>query len=360
MEFMRQRRETRILKDKALASLKRAIACFNSFDDDGRATAVLVQLQHAFEMLIKAGLTENGVKVFDKRFGRSFGFDKCINLATVTKPLSLSEHEAGTLRAIDALRDDAQHWFAEMSEGLLYAHVRAGVTLFDDLLHRSFGERLADSLPHRVLPISSEPPKDIQLLIDQEYEQIKDLLRPSRRRGPEARGRIRSLLALESHRTPDALVTKQDVDRVERAIKAGAERSKVFPQLGEIASVVEGEGLSVTVRFVKAGGLPVTFVASESDTDAAAIREVDLQKKYHWAPFPLASKVGLSPPRATALRRYLRIDDDPDCTYTFVFGKQRHTRYSDNALRKMQAAIDEVDIDEVWRTHRPAVTVSAP
>lgn len=52
------------------------------------------------------------------------------------------EEEAGTLRAIDALRDDEQHWFTKVTEGLLYLHARAAVTLFDELLSRAFNQRL--------------------------------------------------------------------------------------------------------------------------------------------------------------------------------------------------------------------------
>lgn len=43
--------------------------------DDGRATAVLLHLQHAFEMMLKAVLVQGGKNVFDKDMGRSIGFE---------------------------------------------------------------------------------------------------------------------------------------------------------------------------------------------------------------------------------------------------------------------------------------------
>lgn len=350
---VRIRREAKILKEKALASLKRSVVAFNGFDDEGRHCAVLRDLQHSFEMLLKAALTQEQVPVFDKRLGRSVGFEKCLNLGSAH--LAITEDEAGTLRAIDALRDDEQHWHATISEGLLYAHTRAGVTLFDDLLDRCFGEKLVEHLPHRVLPISAEPPRDIQLLIDEEYTQIADLLQPKRRRRPEARGRIRSLLALEAH-AAEVIVSKQDVDRVERAIKAGKSRAEVFPRLDDLATDVAGDGISVDVRFVKKGGLPVRYVAADDPTAAAAVREVDLQRKYHASPAELASRLGLSGPRCVALRRHLGIDDDENCVHTFKFGSQVHRRYSDNALRQMKAALDHVDMDEIWREQRTGLT----
>jgi hypothetical protein len=71
--------------------------------------------------------------------------------------------EAGALRAIDALRDDEQHWYHEVDEGILYVHARAAITLFDDLLQRVFDEHLADHLPLRVLPLSTEAPWCLEL-----------------------------------------------------------------------------------------------------------------------------------------------------------------------------------------------------
>jgi hypothetical protein len=343
------RREARILKDKAVASLRHGTAAFNSYDDEGRVSTILLHLQHSFEMLLKAALVQRRVRVFEPQLGQSIGFKKCVNLGT--EHIRLTEDEAGTLRAIDALRDDEQHWYNHLSEGLLYIHARAGVTLFDDLLQREFGDRLVAHLPHRVLPISSEPPRDIQLLIDEEYRQISELLQPGRRRRPEAQARIRSLLAMEAHVADEVRVSKKDVARVERAIRGRKQREQVFPRLSLVGTDVAGEGVQVAVRFSKTKGVPVRLVGP--DEDAAAIREVDLQRKYHRSPAQLAAALGLTGPRAYALRRYLGIDEDPGCRHEFVFGSQKHVVYSDNAYTRMRDAMETVDMDEVWQEYRP-------
>jgi|GEM_PF-6178964 len=75
-------RDARTLKGKALCSLRTGMQAFNSFDDDGRITTVLLHLQHACEMLLKAVLVQNQAKVFDKEAGRSISFDKCLGLCT--------------------------------------------------------------------------------------------------------------------------------------------------------------------------------------------------------------------------------------------------------------------------------------
>ena len=157
---MKLRQEARVLKRKALSSLVTATEAFNSPRNEGRATRVLLHLQHSFEMLLKAALVQAGVFVFDSKTGRSLGFESCVCLAMGSGTMKLSEFDAGTLRAIDAMRDDEQHWFNEVPEQLLYLHIRAGVTLFDDLLQQAFDDRLADHLPARVLPVSADPPKD--------------------------------------------------------------------------------------------------------------------------------------------------------------------------------------------------------
>jgi hypothetical protein len=169
--------------------MRSAMTAFNSPHDDGRVTTALLHLQHSFEMLLKAALAQAGKSVFDKKTGRSISFEQALRQAQQLGGLKLKDEEAGTLRAVDAMRDDEQHWFTEVSEGLLYLHARACVTLFDDVLFRVFRQRLADHLPSRVLPISTEPPQDFQTLVDREYTNIAELLKPGRRARAEARAR---------------------------------------------------------------------------------------------------------------------------------------------------------------------------
>ena len=279
------RNEARVLKRKAISSMRAAMAAFNSPHDDGRVTAVLLHLQHAFEMLMKAALVQQRTPgVFDKETGRSIGFARCLHEARSAARLKIAEEEAGTLRAVDAMRDDEQHWFTVIDEGLLYLHTRAAVTLFDDLLYRAFEERLANHLPLRVLPIGSEPPQDFQTLVDREYDNVAALLKPHRRARSEAEARLRALLAMEAHVEPDTRVSLTDVRRVVSGVRAGKTRGQVFPRLSQVAAAVAGEGLTVEVRFVKKDGLPVRLVKAEEPVDAAAVRVIDLQRKYHWRP----------------------------------------------------------------------------
>ncbi|MFG3198014.1 hypothetical protein ACGFYT_17935 [Streptomyces sp. NPDC048208] len=126
-----------------------AAEAFNSPHDRGRETKVLLHLQHSFEMLPKASLVQKGIRVFDPAQGRvedaaqgrvedaaqgrvedaaqgrSLGFETCVREAAEHPDTKLSEPDAGTLRAIDAMRDDEQHWFNQVSEQLLYGTIRS-------------------------------------------------------------------------------------------------------------------------------------------------------------------------------------------------------------------------------------------
>lgn len=361
----RESYDVRTLRAKARSSLRAGVAAFNRLEDDGRVTSVLLNLQHAFEMLLKAALLAKGDRtVFDKRKQMAIGMEASVKRCQELEGLRLTDEEAGTIRVLDNLRDGEQHWHQVVDEGMLYLHGRAAVTLFDDLLNRVWKQRLADHMPLRVLPISAEPPQGLDLLVDREYERIAELLKPGRKATAEAKGRIRTLLATEALMDPDAVeISESDVTRVVKGVRQGKAREQVFPKLTGVASATTGDGLTVEVRFVKkADALPVVYT-NNPDADVAAIRTVDLEKKFHMGAYDLADLAGVDRTRATALRRHLGLDDDGDhFSHLFRFGSQKHRRYSDNALKAMKEASGVVDLQRVWAAHRtvPVNQTTAP
>lgn len=79
--------------------------------------------------------------------------------------------------------------------------------------------------------------------------------------------------------------------------------SAIFPRLSEVGTQISGEGVSVAVRFVRHdGALPVPYIRADDPTEAAAIREIDLQRRFHWSPAALAKKLKLTMAKAKALR----------------------------------------------------------
>jgi hypothetical protein len=302
-------------------------------------------------MLLKAVLVQHQQSVFDRKQGVAIGFERAVGLCSAH--CGLTGSEAGTLKAVNSLRDAAQHWLVFVDEEILYLHSRALVTIFDDVLKRSLDSELLAFLPSRILPISTMPPQGFDLLIDRQYQQIQELLAPGRRARDEARGRIRALLAMEAHVADQVSISEKDIDRVEKAIRAGEALMEVFPRLTTIETRSEGEGLTVRVHFTKQQGAPVRFVGGDEPEAAAAVREIDLQRKFHLGANDLARALKLTAPKSKALRDHLGIDGDPACCHTFQFGKSKFLFFSENARRRMCEAMANLDMDEIWRIHRP-------
>lgn len=57
------KREAKLLLDKAINSLLLSVEHFNKASDVERMEAVLIFLDHAFEMLLKASLVERGALI---------------------------------------------------------------------------------------------------------------------------------------------------------------------------------------------------------------------------------------------------------------------------------------------------------
>jgi hypothetical protein len=354
---VKAKRDARILKSKGIASMKRALVAFNAFDEEGRTTSVLLHLQHAGEMLLKAALVQSGrCKVFDD--GVSIGMKKCLNYAP--EHLKSLSAEVGAFRAIDAMRDQEQHWYAHFDEALLFLEVRSFVTAFDDLLGRCFSEKLADHLPLRVLPISTNVlPKDITTFFDSQFSQIKDLLKPGKRHRHEARGRLRTLLAMEAHVSEDVVITEQDVNRAENGIKQSKPWRELFPGLSTMATTVSGEGPAIVVRISKNDDLPAVRIVKEGDPaaeGAAVVREIDVWNRFPFRYQQLAQILGFtSYVYVPALAKELDLKSDPNMYYEKKMGSQRVYGYSQHALDKMKQSIaDGIDMKAVYRRHNTA------
>ena len=77
----------------------------------------------------------------------------------------------------------------------------------------------------------------------------------------------------------------------------------------------------------------------DDPADAAAVREIDLQKRFHMSATRLAELLKLTLPKSHALRQHLGIDKDKDCMHVFKFGSSKHPRFSDTALKRMREAL---------------------
>ncbi|CAN0447019.1 unnamed protein product, partial [Phaeothamnion confervicola] len=219
---------------RALDSLTLAIELFNRPAETARAHSVLILLQHSFEMLLKAGILQRTGNIHDREKRYTYGFDKCLTVATQELSL-LTPDERATLSILDAQRDQAAHYYVEVSEDVLYVHAQSAVTLFNELLKRTFKRTLGDSLPSRVLPISTRPPRDLTILLTSELAEVDRLLAAGTRQGAQAAARLRTVLAF-------AVGLREGPDRVpETAIEAAIARRRkkqdwevILPEIGQL------------------------------------------------------------------------------------------------------------------------------
>lgn len=156
------KKEVRELRQKAIDALVLSIDHFNRPWDRGRMEAVLIMLDHSFEMLLKAAIRHRQGKIRRPREKQTIGFDACVRKALTDGNLKfLTDEQALTLQSINGQRDAAQHYLIDMSEHQLYFYAQAGVTLFRDIHDSVFNEHLVIELPERVLPVSTTAPKDL-------------------------------------------------------------------------------------------------------------------------------------------------------------------------------------------------------
>ena len=192
------KKESRLLLEKAVNSLILSIEHFNRPWDRGRTEAVLIFLDHSFEMLLKAAILHRGGKIRGKRAKQTIGFEGCVRTAYSDGTIKfLSSEQVLMLQTINSLRDAAQHHFVDLSEQFLYLYAQSGLTIFRDILKNVFARDLANVMPNRVLPVSTVAPKDLVSLFDTEIEDIRRLLKPKSRHRVEAYAKLRGLTILE-------------------------------------------------------------------------------------------------------------------------------------------------------------------
>ena len=327
---------------------------FNRPHDIGRAEAILIFLHHAFEMVLKAAIMDRTGTIHEKEGRYSYGFDKCLSVAQSELSL-ISANESNTLSILDTLRDTSIHYYQEISEDLLYIQAQAAVTLFDDLLTKTFGEKLAEMIPERVLPISTRPPKDLQVLIDSELRQVDRLLEPGKRRGIQASARLRPIMALATASRDQAQrVTEVELRRAVSRRRKGEDWRVVLPEVAQLKLDTEGEGITYNLR-IKKGAKSAVRIAGPGETPEGTVikQPIDIWATYNLSRDEMAEKLGLTGPRTCALIAELNLQDDPDCYRVLRRKSSTFKAYSKKALDRLRTEITRgIDVEEVWLRHR--------
>lgn len=348
--------EAKVLHIKALDSLFLSIDHFNRPYDRGRPEAVLLFMDRAFELLLKAVIVHKGGKIIEKGESLTIGFEKCVRKCLSEGKLKcLTEEEAFTIQTINSLRDAAQHYMVSVSEQQLYLYAQAGLTLFKHLLEEVFGDSLNHHFPDRVLPVTTSPPYDLATLIDLEFEDIQALVRPGKRKILQAHARLRALAITEAslageRSQPSQSTLRQFVKR----IRDGEGWQSLFPGIASLRLETSGTGLNVSLRITKSEGEPIRLVPEGTPgATIVGVKRVNELDFYNLGLYALAKKVGLTPPKTLAVIRALALQDDEDYFKEIKIGRVVHKRYSQHSIKRIKDELPDLDMDEVWREHRP-------
>lgn len=349
------RKEVRQLRAKAVNSLVLSIDHFNRPWDRGRTEAVLILLDHSFEMLLKAAIRHRQGKIRRSREKQTIGFEACVRKALTDGDLKfLTEEQALTLQTINGQRDAAQHYLVDMSEHQLYFYAQAGVTLFRDVHDDVFSNKLLLELPERVLPVSTTAPRDLAALFDKEVDEIKELLLPGTRRKMDAIARARSLAVLESTINGDyEQPSDRELAKVCDRLSGGEAWPSVFPGVASVNITAERDGTALNLRLTKNEGTPVKLLKEGEGAGAVvAVRRVNELDYYSLGAVQLAKKVDLTPPKARAVIDHIGIREDDECFKEIRIGKTRHFRYSPKAIQKIKETLTAESVDEIWTRYR--------
>ncbi|MGK3206786.1 DUF3644 domain-containing protein [Amycolatopsis sp. MEPSY49] len=346
------KKEARLLKEKSLASLTLSVEHFNRPWDVGRTDAVLMLLDHAFEMLLKAAILHRGGRIREPGEKNTIGFDQCVRRGLSTENIRfLTEEQALTLQAINGLRDAAQHHLVDISEAHLYLQAQSGITLYRDLMRAVFGEELRDVLPERVLPIATVAPRDPLALFADEIAEVARLLRPGTRRRAEAAARLRALAIVDGAMRGEKLQPGEaSLRKLGSQISAGVTDLEVlFPGIAAVHFVTDGSGAAISLRIAKKEGIPVTLVTDgTADSSVVAVRRVSELDFYNLRFTGLAKKLGVTTNQLSALITLLKVKENED------YAKLILTTwcYSQKALTRLRDALQEQTPEEWWRQYK--------
>jgi len=350
------KKQPKILFEKSLDSLILAIEHFNRPWDRGRKEAVLILLDRAYELLLKAIILYRGGKIREPYEKETIGFEKCVRKCmTEQKVKCLTEEQGLTIQILNSFRDAAQHDVVELTEQELYMYSQAGVTLYRDLIKKVFGDDLKNHMPERVLPVSSEPPRDLHVMVDADFKEIKKLLLPKTRKGMEAKSKLKSLAIIEASLAGvRSQPSEIEMNKLAKEVQKGRKWQDIFPGIATLNIATTGTGINVDIRITKKEGEKVHIVPEGTPgATPLAIRRVNELDFYSLGLKNIAKKVKLTEPKTLAVVKHLKIQDSLDYFKLIKVGSSEHKRYSVKALDLIKSRLPELDMVEIWKNHRP-------
>ncbi len=340
------KRKTRKLLDGARESLIVGVEVFNRPSDIGRVEGVLLMMNHAFEMLLKAIVFEKTGRIRARREKYNYGFEKCLAICQ-TQLNVLDQNEALSLKNLNGFRDAAAHDLVEISEGLLYAHAQQAVLIFGALLKRVFNKELAKWLPRRILPLTTSLPTEITAIIEQDMAAISGILTGGRRREDDAKAKLRPYQVMEKNiRKSQGGSSKESTSKqLVQKLKKGDWKT-ALPMVAGLVQPNAG-GIPISLYVTKKNGFPVRIDPNASA--AIAFKYAGDEDRYPNLTGELAEKLGIKSWQVVQLAKLFKMKGNAEFHKASKISKSSFVqRYSEKARKVMSTAIERDGMANLW------------
>jgi hypothetical protein len=360
------KRETRYLLEKAIDSAVIGVDHYNRLWDRGRTEAVLIFLDRAFELLMKAIIVEQGLRITNKRdpsltIGSSEALRKCVSHE---KLRCISEEQAISIQNLNLLRDAAQHYIVSLSEGQLFVYTQSALSIFLGLLKSRFEITLGEKFPERLSLVTAAIPANFSAMLDLEFATIRSMLGPGSRKKLDAKAKIRAFAVLERSLAGSEIHhSDAELDGFAGKVGAGQDWRKIFPGINTVRIDPNGSemGLVLKIAKAKAGDEDAVALVPVGTPGAAVVGVKTVNDLSYYSLYlkDIAAKVRTKYPPINRtdvqnMIRDLNLKADPEMYKEYKMGAQEHKRYSPKALDaiiKLSAThaklVDQIQADPI-------------
>ena len=338
------KRETKQLLERAIDSALVAVDHYNRVWDRGRTEAVLIFLDRAFELLMKAIIIERGQKIAHKRdrslsISSSEALRKCVSGAGLQ---CISEEQAISIQNLKLLRDAAQHYIISISEGQLYVFAQSGISIFLVMLKNEFSLKQGETFPARLNLVSAAVPSDFSAMLDLEFGLIKAMLAPGSRKRLDAKAKMRAFAVLERSLSGSEMHhSDSEMESYAKRVVSGENWRKIFPGINTVRIDPNGSEMGLVLKIAKAkkGDDDTVALVPEGTPGAAVVglKTVNDLSYYSLYLKDIVKKVSkkFSIINRTDILRIIadaNLRADSQMYKEYKMGSQHHKRYSPKAL----------------------------
>jgi hypothetical protein len=309
-------------------------------------------LQHAFEMLLKAAILQRTGRIHPRNDGYTYSFQVCLQIAYEQLGL-LTRDGKITLEILDAQRDQAVHFYADVSEDMLYVHAQSSVTLFAEVLQMAFDRNLKSELPSRILPVSTRPPNELQSLLWNELQEVDRLLQAGQRRGAQAAAKLRSVLAFTvGTREGGQRIAEQEIDDAIQQRRNKSDWAIILPEVVQLDLTANGTGIPVFFEISKNASVGLKVSKPGEEVIGTLVKhEVDVWDVFTLSLSMIKEKLGLNQFQTQALIYDMQIQSDTELYRVLKRGSQTFRGYSKKALDLLRNEMPSKNMADVTKRY---------